>query len=181
MNEKITPIAGFPGYWIDSEGNVYSGMEQRSPGGFGKGFKTVIHNHPIRQMKPTITYGREVVGLYREGKMFMRRVHVLVLEAFRKPRSKGMVTRHLDGNPLNNNLDNLKWGTQKENLADRDLHGRTPRGELHWKSKLTDDIVRDIRSQEFYRGLFTKLSKEYRVSIQQISRIWHGEGWEHLK
>ncbi len=182
MNEQITPIAGFSGYWIDPEGNVYSGMEQRSPGGHAQGFKTVIHNHPIRQMKPTVTYGRKVVALYRGGKMFMRRVHILVLEAFRGPRPFiGAVTRHLDGNPLNNHIENLKWGTQAENIADRDQQGRTARGQHHGKSKLTDDAIRDIRSRKLYRGLFTLLAKQYEISITHASRIWHGEGWEHVK
>jgi hypothetical protein len=30
--------------------------------------------------------------------------------------------RHLDGNEMNNRLSNLKYGTAKENAADRKLH-----------------------------------------------------------
>lgn len=52
------------------------------------------------------------------------RVHVLVLEAFDRPRPKGAVCRHLDGNPINNHLSNLAWGTHKENTEDRKRHGR---------------------------------------------------------
>jgi len=35
------------------------------------------------------------------------------------------VVRHLDGNSSNNNINNLKWGTPKENSQDRSDHGRT--------------------------------------------------------
>lgn len=45
------------------------------------------------------------------------KVHQLVCEAFHGPRpSPRHVVMHLDDNPLNNCADNLKWGTQKENL-----------------------------------------------------------------
>ncbi|WP_405506891.1 NUMOD4 motif-containing HNH endonuclease [Streptomyces cyaneofuscatus] len=52
-----------------------------------------------------------------------RAVHRLVLEVFVGLRPHGMVCRHLDGNKTNNRLDNLKWGTYAENLADMKAHG----------------------------------------------------------
>jgi len=52
----------------------------------------------------------------------MRRVHRLVAAAFYGPNE--MLVRHLDGNPLNNNVDNLSYGTPLENSADRIAHGR---------------------------------------------------------
>jgi len=54
----------------------------------------------------------------------IRSIHRLVLETFIGKRPKGMVCRHLDGNSCNNKLSNLKWGTQKENIADAFKHGR---------------------------------------------------------
>lgn len=47
----------------------------------------------------------------------MRKVHQLVCEAFHGPKPfDGAVVIHLDENALNNRPENLKWGTQKENL-----------------------------------------------------------------
>lgn len=45
------------------------------------------------------------------------KIHQAVCEAFhgRKPFNKAVVI-HIDENALNNRADNLKWGTQKENL-----------------------------------------------------------------
>lgn len=52
------------------------------------------------------------------------RLHVLVLLAFVGPRPEWAVEiRHLDGDPRNNHLENLKYGTQSENALDRVLHG----------------------------------------------------------
>jgi HNH endonuclease len=56
-------------------------------------------------------------------------VHRLVLEAFVGYAPDGYVTRHRDGDPRNNRLDNLCWGTQVENQADRKLHGTDNSGE----------------------------------------------------
>tara|TARA_Y100000815_G_scaffold19284_1_gene16561 strand:- start:52 stop:510 length:459 start_codon:yes stop_codon:yes gene_type:complete len=46
-----------------------------------------------------------------------RKVHQLVCEAFHGPKPfPGAVVIHLDEDALNNRPENLKWGTQKENL-----------------------------------------------------------------
>ena len=56
------------------------------------------------------------------------RVHRLVLLAFvGRPSRKGMVARHKDGDPANNRLGNLAWGTAQENWQDRKQHGRGTR------------------------------------------------------
>ena len=52
------------------------------------------------------------------------RVHILMLEAFIGERPQGQVCRHLDGNPGNNVLTNLRWGTESENQHDAVAHGR---------------------------------------------------------
>ncbi|MEX5728567.1 hypothetical protein Ga0609869_001920 [Rhodovulum iodosum] len=45
------------------------------------------------------------------------KVHRLVAEAFHGPPPfDGAIVMHLDENAANNRADNLKWGTQKENL-----------------------------------------------------------------
>lgn len=63
------------------------------------------------------------VGLYVCGKRKFFLVHRLVLYAFVESEPfSGAVTRHLDGIRSNNIFNNLKWGTYKENRADRRKH-----------------------------------------------------------
>ncbi len=51
-------------------------------------------------------------------------VHTLVLMAFAGPRpADGMVTRHLNGDKLDNRAANLAWGTVQENIHDKFAHG----------------------------------------------------------
>ena len=52
-------------------------------------------------------------------------VHELMLLAFVGERPhKHAVCRHLNGNPLDNRLNNLRWGTRAENYADGVEHRR---------------------------------------------------------
>jgi hypothetical protein len=51
-------------------------------------------------------------------------VHVCVAGAFLGPRPPGHQVRHLDGDPLNNRVENLAWGTPSENQHDKIQHGR---------------------------------------------------------
>lgn len=53
-------------------------------------------------------------------------VHALVLAAFVGPRPNGLQIRHLDGNQLNNTLQNLTYGTASENTLDAVSHGTHP-------------------------------------------------------
>jgi hypothetical protein len=64
--------------------------------------------------------GHLQVGLGADGaKVRKFTVHSLVLLAFVGPRPFGAQGRHLDDDPANNRLDNLAWGTPKDNAADR--------------------------------------------------------------
>lgn len=72
------------------------------------------------------------VCLSVQGKSKTHVIHRLVLTAFVGPKPDGMLCRHFpDRNPLNNRLDNLSWGTPKQNAADRAVHGTTNRGHKH--------------------------------------------------
>lgn len=69
-----------------------------------------------------------------------RKVHQLVCEAFHGPKPfAAAVVIHLDENAHNNSPENLKWGTQKENLSAPGFisycKGRT--GDKHPRAKAT--------------------------------------------
>jgi hypothetical protein len=103
-------------------------------------------------------------------------VHRLVLEAFVSPCPPGMECRHLDGNPSNPRLDNLKWGTRAENVADTAKHGTRAAGERHGGAKLTTSETVAIRAFR-YQETVEATAARFGVSKQQISRIQRGERW----
>lgn len=49
-------------------------------------------------------------------------VHRLVLQAFVGPSEPKQVCRHLNGNPADNRLENLEWGSYKANSRDISAH-----------------------------------------------------------
>ena len=56
------------------------------------------------------------VGLYNDGKTHNVRVHRLVAKVFLKDFNDDCLVMHLDNNSSNNNVSNLKCGTQNENM-----------------------------------------------------------------
>lgn len=78
-----------------------------------------------RPLKPAPAgSGRHLkVTLCAPGKREQRSVHHLVLEAFVGPCPEGLEALHGDGNPTNNDVGNLRWGTRQENVDDMMRHG----------------------------------------------------------
>lgn len=84
--------------------------------------------YPGRVLSPCLngshTGSYPSLNLSRQGRNRTVRIHLLVLEAFVGPRPDGKdVTRHLNGNPTDNHLSNLAYGTSSENMQDRLDHG----------------------------------------------------------
>jgi hypothetical protein len=127
-------IFEFPGYWIYEDGRVWSDskLPANSCGKF------------LMQSLDKDGYVR--YKLYVDGTYCRKFAHRLVLEAFVGPCPEGMECRHLDGNPQNNHVSNLCWGTKEENQADKRRHGTHfhPIGEKNGSSKLSRQEVVEI-------------------------------------
>jgi hypothetical protein len=64
------------------------------------------------------------VSLYKAGSAKTYFIHRLVLHAFKgQPPADKPYARHLDGNPKNNRLENLDYGSQTDNENDKRNHG----------------------------------------------------------
>lgn len=115
--EGRATIPGYPGYRVSALGRVQS---RRHRNGLPSDSWRDIDPQPDQSGYPR-------VRLYApEQKPRWRYVHHLVLEAFVGPRPPGMVARHvLTNDPTDCRLVNLAWGTQAENMADKQRHGTT--------------------------------------------------------
>lgn len=107
-------------------------------------------------------------------------VHNTVCTAFHGPRPDGLIVRHLDGNMVNNHADNLTWGTQEENEADKRLHGTAPQGENHGAAKLAERDVIYIR-EAIARGVpVAVLARKFDVVHSTIGNIKDRKTWRHI-
>lgn len=52
------------------------------------------------------------------------------------------------------------------------------RGELHYRSKLNEQKVREIRARHASGETFTELAKEYGISRQALTRVVQRENWK---
>lgn len=108
--ERWRPVAGFQGvYEVSSEGRVRS-LPRLDRAGRKVGDRLLaITAHPS---------GHQQVKLSRDGEYRQAKVHRVVLIAFAGPPPEGCEVLHTDGNPANNKIENLRWGTRSENLHD---------------------------------------------------------------
>jgi hypothetical protein len=166
--ERWMPIPGLCGlYEASSNGRIRSLPREVSLYNGGK------FVYPGRALNPSVNrVGYECVCINGKKRM----VHILVASAFLGERPNGLVIRHIDGDSLNNSADNIAYGTQRENSADRERHGRTVKGEAVKCSKLTTSDVLEIRrSRESDRSLAPK----YGVSHSAINYA-RRQGWRHV-
>jgi HNH endonuclease len=109
---KIHP--DHPGYEFSNLGRAYSHYSRR----FLKG-RTAREGHIYLEMvRNGPTEKRPQIPLHR-----------LILQVFVGPCLPGKeIVRHLDGDPRNNRVENLRWGTSQENSFDRHKHNGTSKG-----------------------------------------------------
>lgn len=96
-------------------------------------------NGKILKPQSHTKFGHLRVGLWKDGKCKYKGVHNLVLLSFIGECPKGMEIRHLNSNPSDNKLSNLKYGTRSENMIDAAKLSRCG------SQKLTINNVHQIR------------------------------------
>lgn len=117
-------IPGYEGaYEVSDDGRVRS-IERYRRVGKGEGYLRLYPSQARSLHTDKAGYPR--VTLKVNGVARNHLVHHLVLEAFVGPRPPGMECRHLNGNPADDRLENLQWGTSSENSFDTVRHGNHP-------------------------------------------------------
>lgn len=159
----MLPIRRYNGKFFISElGNIYSNHR-------GKGVKfRKPHRDPSGYLRIKLASGGETIRIHRE-----------VLRAF--DRDPTYITlknnaiqlelcRHLDGDPLNNCLTNLKWGSPYENVQDALRHNAYLK---HNKGnqKFSNKVVQEIREWHKEGASNKDIRLMYGVSKAHVSYI----------
>lgn len=165
-------VPDFPRYAVNQNGIVLSVCN-------GNGGK--VSWSLARQLTPEVhTCGYLRVSLRERNNTRRAFVHSLVLESFIGPRPEGMECRHLDGNPANNHISNLEWGSRLDNILDMRKHGTSNQGERHYCTKLTSEDILAIRSRAASGERQCDISNDFPVSAQTIWDIITRKSWKHI-
>lgn len=141
MTVQEVDVEGFDfKYTITSEGDFYS---------WKSGQKVISKLNPSGERG----YLYKTVNLIKDGRPVARKIHRLVAQAFIPNPENKLTVNHIDGDKLNNRVENLEWATLQENA----WHA--------WETGLCDGLymtqeTKDSRTREL---VYSKLSRyEYR-------------------
>lgn len=182
-------IPNFPNYQISTWGRIkslarYQTREYISGGRWGnQGGKIYTYRSQELIMQGTIdNEGRQIIGLRHNKKGNRLLISRLVLLTFVGPCPKGMECCHWDGNPFNNKINNLRWGTRRSNIQDAFRHGTWPVGQQR-NGKLSDDQVREARklwaTGKYQKKQITKMFNI--IGEAQMGQLLNGLSYRHVK
>jgi hypothetical protein len=112
--------------------------------------------------------GYYTCNLWKENKYKTKYIHRLIAEYFIDDKFIHLQVNHKDGNKLNNDISNLEWVTNKENISHSILNGLTPLNEYRASTKLSNVEIKQIRESKDSQRI---LAKKFNCSQGYISEI----------
>lgn len=181
--EQWRPIPGWEGFYEVSDMGRVRSLDRDIPNSRGAG---------TRRMRGKLLKPKKYPNGYRFVQLSRgywasqkeRQVSHLVLEAFVGPRPEGFQACHNNGDNQDDQLENLRWDTPKNNNADKKEHGTHRKGREMWQSVLDENKVKAIRLEYRKWGRCStnryELARKYGVDIMTISHIVWGDNWKHV-
>jgi hypothetical protein len=152
-------------YSIDERGSIYTKPRPRKDSlgrTIGRG---------VRKRKTKINnFGYETITLIKNKTFKTHFVHRLLVETCLRKLQHGEQVNHIDGNKLNNSLDNLEIVTQKENIKHALDLGliKIRRGHTFKKTMLSPQQKQEIVLSKEQNKV---LAKRYNVNVKTIYNI----------
>ena len=111
-------------------------------------------------------------------------VHRLVAECYIPNPNNYPYVNHIDGNSMNNNVNNLEWCTQSRNVQHAYDIGlrKSTKGEEHPKAKLKETdipVIRDLYHNQGYN--YAQIARMFGLTNGPIWQIINNKIWKHVK
>jgi hypothetical protein len=157
MVEEYRIIKDFENYSVSNLGNV-------------------INNKTGRVLKPGIDgHGYYTVSLYADGKQFTKKIHKLVGEYFIvNPYNKPCID-HINNNKLDNNINNLRCATLKENQMNRQINSNNTsnyKGISFFKPSNKWRAQIKINGKMKHLGLFDKIEDAVNCRVKKAEKLF---------
>lgn len=159
---EFKEIAGFNGYKINVIGTILN----------KKNFPITSRLHKTGYLVVAIVKKKGGVG-------YNQLVHRLVALTFLPNVLNCSDVNHIDGNKLNNNIDNLEWCTRKENIKHSYEIGLAKKGSDRANSKLNDCDIVNIRLMAKTTAI-KEIATLFNISRQNTKRIVELKRWKHI-
>lgn len=171
--------------WKDIPG--WEGLYQVSSAGLFRRLTSPKPDYPVLSLVAVniAPNGYARVRLFKGVSRKYVYVHRLVMLAFKGVCPEGMQVNHIDGNKINNHLNNLEYVTPQQNITHAQTvlgthQGRKGLQVRGFKVVLNETKVREIRALSAQSTTHTQIARLYHVSIAAISLIVHRKNWKHV-
>lgn len=171
--------SNFPLYLVSSQGRIKNKNTNRI-------LKQSLTNYKIRNKNGT---RRALVQYYQivlrdiNNKNTNFRVHRLVLSTFKGlPPNPNMQCSHINGNPLDNNINNLEWTTPIQNNRMKIIHGTNHgmKGETNGFAKLKNEEVIHIKFLLSKNLKLKEIASKFNIHFSTVSLIKLGKKWKDV-
>ena len=153
---RIVDVIGFEGlYKVSENGTIYTFSNRN-----GK------YNYPLKQNFDKDGY--KYVKLFKDGKYYNARVNRVVAQAFIPNPENKPIVNHIDFNRVNNNVWNLQWTTEKENVQHSVKAGR------YSNQKCKKVISIDKNGNKKLYSSITNAEKETGALVPNIIKVCKG-------
>lgn len=154
-----------PGYWVSNEGRVLAMLSK--PG--------TLRTPEIDQD------GYLRVNLVWGATTKHRLVHRLVAEAFIGAAPEDCAIAHNNGRRDDNRVENLRWATQAENVADKIGHGTAQVGSKHGSATTDEKTIARFKRYRLRGYILREAADAVGISFYIAADVSRGKTWRHVQ
>jgi len=168
------------GYQFEVEGVKYSGFVQiDGQEGYFINPIGLIYSSTLKRFRRYSSNGNYTT-VQIKGKGYL--IHRLIAFHFIPNPNNYPILNHIDGNKLNNSLDNLEWCTYSHNLLHALKTGLTTpqKGEEKVTAKLKEENLNEIYELLLNKVSLSDIGKRYNICQSSLHQIVTGERWKHV-